>query len=50
MEAKKNAYRMLKGKPKGKRLLGKTRCRRVDNIEMDLSRTRLYELDRSGSG
>jgi hypothetical protein len=30
-----NAYRLLVGKPEGKRLLGILRCRRVDNISMD---------------
>jgi hypothetical protein len=32
---KMNAYRILLGKPEGKRPLGKPRCRWVDNIEMD---------------
>jgi hypothetical protein len=31
-----NAYRLLVGKPEGKRSLGKSRCRWVDNIRMDL--------------
>jgi hypothetical protein len=31
-----NAYRILVGKPEGKRPLGRTRCRWVDNIKMDL--------------
>jgi hypothetical protein len=31
-----NARRLLVRKPLGKRLLGKPRCRWVDNIEMDL--------------
>jgi hypothetical protein len=31
-----NAYRVLMGKPKGKRLLGRPRCRFVDNIKMNL--------------
>jgi len=30
------AYRVLVGKPEGKRLLGRPRCRWVDNIRMDL--------------
>jgi hypothetical protein len=34
--AKLNAYRILVGKPEGKRPLGKPRCRWVDNIKMDL--------------
>jgi hypothetical protein len=31
-----NAYRLLVGKPEGKRPLGRPRCRWVDNIKMDL--------------
>jgi hypothetical protein len=31
-----NAYRLLVGKPEGKRPLGRPRRRRVDNIKMDL--------------
>jgi hypothetical protein len=30
-----NAYRILVGNPEGKRPLGRTRRRRVDNIKMD---------------
>jgi hypothetical protein len=33
---KNNAYRLLVGKPEGKRSLGRPRRRRVDNIKMDL--------------
>jgi hypothetical protein len=33
---KRNAYRMLVGKPEGKRPLGRPRHRWVDNIKMDL--------------
>jgi hypothetical protein len=36
MGEKRNAYRLLVGKPEGKRLLGKPRRRWVDNIRMDL--------------
>jgi hypothetical protein len=36
MGEKKNAYRILVGKPEGKRSLGRPRRRWVDNIEMDL--------------
>jgi hypothetical protein len=36
MGEKSNAYRILVGKPEGKRLLGKPRRRWVDNIKMDL--------------
>jgi hypothetical protein len=31
-----NVYRILLGKPEGKRPLGRPRCRLVDNIKMDL--------------
>jgi hypothetical protein len=31
-----NAYRILVGKSKGKRPLGRPRCKWVDNIKMDL--------------
>jgi hypothetical protein len=34
-EDKRNAYRILVVKPEGKRPLGITRRRRVDNIKMD---------------
>jgi hypothetical protein len=33
---KRNAYRILVGKPVGKRPLGRTRRRWMDNIKMDL--------------
>jgi hypothetical protein len=33
---KRNAYRILVGKPEGRRPLGRTRRRWVDNIKMDL--------------
>jgi hypothetical protein len=36
MGEKKNAYRLLVGKPEGKRQLGRPRSRWVDNIRMDL--------------
>jgi hypothetical protein len=36
MGAKKNAYRILVGKPEGKRPLGRPRGRWVDNIKMDV--------------
>jgi hypothetical protein len=36
MEEKRNIYSLLVGKPEGKRLLGRLRCRWVDNIKMDL--------------
>jgi hypothetical protein len=36
MVEKRNAYRLLVGKPEGKRPLGRPRRRWVDNIKMDL--------------
>jgi hypothetical protein len=36
MGEKRNAYRLLMGKPEGKRPLGRPRRRWVDNIRMDL--------------
>jgi hypothetical protein len=36
MGEKKNAYRILMGKPEGKRPLGRHRCRWEDTIKMDL--------------
>jgi hypothetical protein len=36
MGEKRNSYRLLVGKPEGKRPLGRPRRRWVDNIEMDL--------------
>jgi hypothetical protein len=36
MGEKKNAYRLLVGKPLGKRPLGRPKYRWVDNIRMDL--------------
>jgi hypothetical protein len=33
---KRNAYRLLVGKPKGRKPLGRPRCKWLDNIRMDL--------------
>jgi hypothetical protein len=33
---KRNAYRILVGKPEGKRSLGRPRCRWVDNIKKNI--------------
>jgi hypothetical protein len=48
---KRKAYRILVGKPEGKRPLGRPRRRWVDNIKTDIGdRVEWYGLDRSGSG
>jgi hypothetical protein len=39
MRKKRNAYRILVGKPEGKRPLGRSRRRWEDNIKMDLRET-----------
>jgi hypothetical protein len=36
MGVKRNAYRILVGKPEGKRPIGRPRCMWVDNIKIDL--------------
>jgi hypothetical protein len=36
MEAKRNEYRILMGKPEGKRPLGRPRYRWMDNIAMNI--------------
>jgi hypothetical protein len=45
MGAKRNAYRILVGKPEGKRPLGRPRRRWVDNIKMDLRETGWVDMD-----
>jgi hypothetical protein len=45
MRDTRNAYRILVGKPEGKRLLGRPRCRWMDNIKMDLKRDRIGDMD-----
>jgi hypothetical protein len=42
---KRNAYRLLVGKPHGKRPLGRPRRRWVDNIRMDLGEVELGDVD-----
>jgi hypothetical protein len=52
MGEKSNVYRLLVGKPEGKRPLGRPRRRWIDNIKMDLLEIGLSVggLDWSGSG
>jgi hypothetical protein len=45
MEEKRNTYRLLVGQPEGKRLLGRPRCRWVDNIRMDLGELGWGDVD-----
>jgi hypothetical protein len=46
MGEKRNVYRLLVRKPEGKRLLGRPRCRWMDNIKMDLLEIILNAVDR----
>jgi hypothetical protein len=45
MEEKRNVYRLLVGKPEGKRPLGRPRRRCMDNIKMDLLEIGLRVVD-----
>jgi hypothetical protein len=45
MGDKRNAYRILVGKPEGKRPLERPRCRWVDNIKMDLREVGWDDMD-----
>jgi hypothetical protein len=45
MGEKRNAYRLLVGMPEGKRPLGRTRCRWVDNIRMNLGEVGWGDVD-----
>jgi hypothetical protein len=45
---KRNAYRLLVRKPEGKRPLERPRCRRVDNIRMDLLELGWGDVDWTG--
>jgi hypothetical protein len=39
---RRGAYRILVGKPKGKRPLGRPRCRWEENIKIDLQELRVW--------
>jgi hypothetical protein len=45
MGEKRNVYRLLVGKPEGKRPLGRPRCRWMNNIKMDLLEIGLNVVD-----
>jgi hypothetical protein len=45
MGEKRNGYRLLVGKPEGKRPLGRPRRRWIDNIKMDLLEKGLNVVD-----
>jgi hypothetical protein len=45
MGEKRNVYRLLVGKPEGKRQLGRPRRRWIDNIKMDLLEIGLGDVD-----
>jgi hypothetical protein len=46
--SKRNVYRLLVGKPEGKRPLGRPKRRWIDNIKMDLLEIGLNVVDWSG--
>jgi hypothetical protein len=43
-----NVYRLLVGKPEGKKPLGRPRCRWINNIKMDLLEIGLSGVDLTG--
>ena len=43
--ARRGVYRILMGKPEGKRPLGRTRSRWEDNIKMDLMEVGCWDVD-----
>jgi hypothetical protein len=45
MGKRKNAYRLLVGKPEGKKPLGRPNCKRIDKIKMDLLEIGLGGVD-----
>jgi hypothetical protein len=50
MGEERKMYRVLMGKPEGKRPLGRPRHKWQDGIRMDLSEIGLEEVDSVGSG
>jgi hypothetical protein len=48
MGERRNMYRLLVGKPEGKKPVGRPRCRWVDNIKMDLLETGLNVVGWTG--
>jgi hypothetical protein len=48
MGEKRNVYRLLVGKPEGKRPLGRPRSRWIDNTKMDLLEIGVCVVDRIG--
>jgi hypothetical protein len=48
MGKKRNAYRLLVGKPEGERLLRRSRRRWVDNIRMDIGELGWVDVDLIG--
>jgi hypothetical protein len=48
MGEKRNVYRLLVGKPEGKRPLGRPRRRWVDNIRMDVGEVGWGDVDQIG--
>jgi hypothetical protein len=45
MREKRSVYRLLVGKPEGKRPLGRPRPRQIDNIKMDVLEIGLNVVD-----
>jgi len=45
VEERRDVYRVLVGKPEGKRPLGRTRLRREDNIKMDFQEVGCEGMD-----
>jgi hypothetical protein len=48
LNEERNAYKLLVGKPEGKRALGRQRRRRVNNTEMDLREMEWGGVDWTG--